>query len=289
MKSAFKEVLPDTEHRFDHFHLIKAIKDLVRYLKNRRASAITHQIELLEQMEKAKQKGKGNTLSTRLTQASKEVLEAEALYNHVATLSSWLQFDILQLPGHNPADREELFDFVLEELSAVASASHRIQALVKSLRKQKEALLTASHVLNREFQVIASRYSITAQDVWDVCYVARYDIQTLNYHTKADELASRLGPCFEQIEDEVLGVIAATPRCSSMAENFNSRLRPYLDARKQVTPKCLDLTRFYLNHQVFLRSQHDYMRGKTPAEVLTGTPHPNWLEMLGFQRFKKAA
>ena len=64
MKSAFKEVLPDTEHRFDHFHLIKAIKDLVRYLKNRRASAITHQIELLEQMEKAKQKGKGNTLST---------------------------------------------------------------------------------------------------------------------------------------------------------------------------------------------------------------------------------
>ena len=289
MKSAFKEVLPDTEHRFDHFHLIKAIKDLVRYLKNRRASAITHQIELLEQMEKAKQKGKGNTLSTKLTQASKEVLEAEALYNHVATLSSWLQYDILQLPGHNPADREELFDFVLEELSAVASASHRIQALVKSLRKQKEALLTASHVLNREFQVIASRYSITAQDVWDVCYVARYDIQTLNYHTKADELASRLGPCFEQIEDEVLGVIAATPRCSSMAENFNSRLRPYLDARKQVTPKCLDLTRFYLNHQVFLRSQHDYMRGKTPAEVLTGTPHPNWLEMLGFQRFKKAA
>ena len=178
---------------------------------------------------------------------------------------------------------------MLEELSAVASASHRIQALVKSLRKQKEALLTASHVLNREFQVIASRHSITAQDVWDVCYVARYDIQTLNYHTKADELASRLGPCFEQIEDEVLGVIAATPCCSSMVENFNSRLRPYLDARKQVTPKCLDLTRFYLNHQVFLRSQHDYMRGKTPAEVLTGTPHPNWLEMLGFQRFKKAA
>ena len=43
------------------------------------------------------------------------------------------------------------------------------------------------------------------------------------------------------------------------------------------------------NDQVFLRSQHDYMRGRTPAEVLTGTSHPNWLEMLGFQRFKKAA
>ena len=122
-----------------------------------------------------------------------------------------------------------------------------------------------------------------------MCYVARYDIHTLNYHTKADELASRLGSRFEPIEDEVLGVIAATPRCSSMVENFNSRLRPYLDARKQVTPRSLELIRFYLNHQVFLRSQHNDMRGRTPAEVLTGASHPNWLEMLGFQRFKKTA
>ena len=75
MKSAFEEVLPDTEHRFDHFHLIKACKDLVRYLKNKRESAITRQIKLLKRMEKAKQKGKGNTLSAKLTQANKEVFE----------------------------------------------------------------------------------------------------------------------------------------------------------------------------------------------------------------------
>ena len=60
--------------------------------------------------------------------------------------------------------------------------------------------------------MIASRYSVRIQDVWDVCYVARYDIQSPSYHTKADELASRLGSRFEPIEDEVLGVIAATPR-----------------------------------------------------------------------------
>ena len=105
---------------------------------------------------------------------------------------------ILQLPGHNPADREELFDFVLAELSAVAGASHRIQSLVTSLTNQKEALLAVSHILNREFQVSTSRYSINVQDVWDVCYVARYGIQTLSYHTKADELGfvRRIEPYF---------------------------------------------------------------------------------------------
>ena len=289
MKSAFREILPDTEHRFDHFHMIKDGKDLVRYLKNKKDSAITHQIRLLGKMERAKQTGKGNTLSTQLAKASSDAAKTETLYSLVATLFSWLQYDILQLPGHNSADREMLFDFVLEELSTVADESHRIKSFVTSLSRQKKDLLAASHALNREFQVIASKYHVTVQDVWDVCYIARYSIQSLSYHSKADVLASRLGSRFEQIEDDVLSAIAATPRCSSMVENFNSRLRPYLDARKQITPKSLDLIRFYLNHQVFLRSQHDYMQGKTPAEVLTGTPHSNWLEMLGFQRFKKAA
>ena len=123
--------------------------------------------------------------------------------------------------------------------------------------------------------------------MWDVCYVTRYGIDTVNYHKRADALALRLGAQFEQLEDEVLSVIASTPRCSSMAENFNSRLRPYLDPRKQITQKSLELIRFYLNHQVFLRSQHDYIQGKSPAEVLTGQAHPNWLEMLGFKRFKR--
>lgn len=289
MTKAFKDVLPNTEHRFDHFHLIKSGKDLVRYLKNMKESAITRQIKVLEKMEKAKLKNKGNTLSTKLVQVTREAAHAESLYQHVCTLFSWLQVDILQMAGYPPKEREDLFSFVLTELSSVAESSDRIRSFVTSLSNQKESLLAASHVLNNEFQKIAICYGITLQDVWDICYVTRYDIQTLNYHNKADELASCIGSSFDQVEDEVLSVIASTPRCSSMVENFNSRLRPYLDARKQITSESLDLIRFYLNHQVFLRSEHDYMRGKTPAEVLTNTLHSNWLEMLGFKCFKRSA
>lgn len=289
MIRAFKDVLPETERRLDHFHLIKSCKELIRYLKNQKESAVTRQIKLLEKMERAKLKSKGNTFSAKLAHANKEMSQAEYLYRHVTTLGCWLQYDILQLAGCNPMDRELLFDFILAELSTVAALSPRIKAFVGSLIHQKVGLLAASHVLSREFQQVASRYSISEQDVWDVCYVARYDIQTLSYHNKADALASRLGKQYEQIEDEVLNVLAATPRCSSMIENFNSRLRPYLDARKQITSESLDLIRFYLNHQVFLRSRHDYMQGKTPAEVLSGSRHPNWLEMLSFTRFKRLA
>jgi hypothetical protein len=46
----------------------------------------------------------------------------------------------------------------------------------------------------------------------------------------------------------------------------------------------LELLQFFLNHRRFLRSEHPERAGKSPAELLTGQPHPHWLEMLGYNR-----
>ncbi|MES2355279.1 MAG: hypothetical protein V4568_12955, partial [Pseudomonadota bacterium] len=86
------------------------------------------------------------------------------------------------------------------------------------------------------------------------------------------------------IEDAVLSILEKTHRCSSMVENLNSRVRPYLDERKFVSQKTLNLIQFYLNHKPFMRSAHKRLVNKTPAEVMTGKPHLPWLEMLGFPK-----
>ncbi|MBI2504841.1 MAG: hypothetical protein HYW07_16615, partial [Candidatus Latescibacteria bacterium] len=72
-------------------------------------------------------------------------------------------------------------------------------------------------------------------------------------------------------------------------ENLNSRLRNYFFLRKHLGPEYLDLLRFFLNHRRFLRSEHPERVGQSPAEILTGKAHPHWLELLGFERFKKCA
>ena len=45
----------------------------------------------------------------------------------------------------------------------------------------------------------------------------------------------------------------------------------------------------FTRHTPFLRSEKQHRVGKTPTEILTGKPHQHWLEMLGFERFKRAA
>ena len=77
-------------------------------------------------------------------------------------------------------------------------------------------------------------------------------------------------------------------RASSVAENLNSRLRCYFFLRRELGPGYLSLLQFFLNHRRFQRSEHAERVGKSPAELLTGQKHPHWLELLGYQRFKRA-
>ena len=74
-----------------------------------------------------------------------------------------------------------------------------------------------------------------------------------------------------------------------MIENLHSRIKPYFLLRREIGFGYLDLLQFYLNHTPFQRSAKDERRGRTPTEILTEQPHPHWLEVLGYQRFQKAA
>jgi hypothetical protein len=98
-----------------------------------------------------------------------------------------------------------------------------------------------------------------------------------------------MGASFATAETAVRSILDEVVRASSMVENFNSRLRNYFFLRKSIGPDYLILLRFFLNHRRFMRSECPHRVGKSPAELLAGNSHPHWLEMLGYQRFRRAA
>ncbi|MDE1465836.1 hypothetical protein [Spartinivicinus poritis] len=289
MKAGFETALPDTQLRFDHFHLIASTHKLLRSLKNQTASATTAVSKLQSRMEKAKAKKQGRRLSAKLTAANSRLSKTQELYELVNTLCGWLLYDVLQLPGIKPNERGRLYDFIVEELSALKTQHRRIAAYVSSLKNQKQHLLAVSHTLHEAFEQITADYQVSIEDVWGICYNTRFECQALAYHQHSQPLADRLGEQYECIEDEVLAIMARTHRCSAMIENFNSRLRLTIDQRKPFNNRQLVLRQFILNHRPFQRSHHTHLIGKTPAEALTGEPHRHWLELLGYQRFKKPA
>ena len=289
IKKAFEDQLPDTALRYDHFHLLKAMNELIRFLKNRKKSSLTVALKLYTKVERAANPTADDPLTKELAEAEQLSIETEWVFQQVSTLCSWLQYDVLQLPGYQPEAREALYDFIVDELARLSKHHGRIANFIASLSYQKPHLLAMSHDLEDAFIKIANDYQLPVNDLWAICYNTRFDGQAANYHIRSSILEDKIGDQYDEVEDKVLAAMAATPRCSSMVENFNSRLKPYLDERKPVPRALLPLLQFVLNHRPFQRSYHDHLRNKTPAEVMTGKPHPHWLEMLGYKRFKRAA
>ena len=65
--------------------------------------------------------------------------------------------------------------------------------------------------------------------------------------------------------ESVMQAMADTPRCSSMVENLNSRLRNYLTLRRQLGGGYLSVLQFFLNHRTFLRGACQNVLGKVPS------------------------
>jgi hypothetical protein len=284
------DILPKTTLRHDHFHFIRDLKDCARYLKNQMASRTTAALKLVCRAEKERDSQKKVARSAAASHALSELVVLEQTYATFQLLAQWLQHDVLQLAGYAPQVRAALYDFIVAEMSIIAQRHpHRIDAIVTSLHHRRDALLDVADALNDQFAQLAAQYRISIDAVWCVCYTTRYGIDHCAYHDQSSALERLIGKPYDELEDAVLVILEKTHRCSSMVENLHSRLRPHLPERKAVSQKILGLLQFYLNHRPFMRSQHEGLKNKTPAQALTGNAHPPWLEMLGFARFKRPA
>ncbi len=149
-------------------------------------------------------------------------------------------------------------------------------------------LLAFATRLDQELEALARQFAVPMARVREMLALASLPRTTTAYWAKATALHRQLHERFFPLQQALEERRKRFHRASSLVENFNSRLRNYFFLRRQIGPAYLDLLRFFLNHQPFARSEKPERRGKSPAELLTGQPHPHWLEMLGFTRFRRA-
>ena len=273
----------------DIFHIQHQCEGLVNGLSRQAKGATSRRQELEQQMDKAKQKGLGNTLSSKLALARQAEKQAIQLAADVKTLLHWLSHDILALAGPPLEERQALFDFIIAELRLrEASGCKRIRALRTALKNQRDDLLGFALVLDAKLADIAQRFETPLYLVRAVCLLHRKKPSSTAYWQRWNQLHHQLPGKLHLLIEAVNEAIEQTPRASSLVENLNSRLRNYFFLRRQLGPQYLDLLRFFLNHRTFMRSECPERVGKSPTQLMTGQPHPHWLELLGFQRFQRA-
>ena len=155
------------------------------------------------------------------------------------------------------------------------------------MENQSDEQLAFACQLDRDLEVLAAEFQITVETARAVLNVGLLPPNDPSRWPREDALRSQLGSRYYSLSVAVAEVAHQTVRASSLVENLNSRLRNYFTLRRHLGPDYLALLQFFLNHRRFLRSERPERVGKSPAELLNGSPHPHWLEMLGYVRFSR--
>jgi hypothetical protein len=291
IRAGQKRAMPEVPCRGDVFHALHEITPVVIFLENRAWDTITAHDQLerkktkLQQQGRRDQSGQLASLSRKVTAAATEEAQALALADDVAVLARWLGADVFAVSALPYADRCALFDFIVAELQArVPHCPHRLGPVCTLLKNHRDQLLAFAWQLDQNLTDLAAEFEVPVAVVRELL-----DLQTLDKRQpwrwqKESALRERLCGRFYPIEQAVRALSQQVVRASSIIENINSRLRSYFFLRREIGSGYLELLQFFLNHRRFLRSERPERVDKSPAELLTGQPHPHWLEMLGYSR-----
>jgi len=279
---------PGLPCRGDIFHVLQELTPLVTFLENRAYDAVETRHRLEQKKAAQRQHGRPVSVAQKLRYARPAETRAVALADDVAVLVRWLHYDIFAVSGLSYDDRCTLFDFIVAELKAREHlCPHRLKPVCKLLANHRQHILAFAAELDLELTALAEQWQVPLASVRELLNLQTLDPRQPLRWQKQAALRQQLGDRFHGLSQAVQVIADHTVRASSVIENLNSRLRCYFFLRRHLGPDYLALLQFFLNHRRFLRSEHSERVGQSPAELLTGEPHPHWLKMLGYTRFSR--
>jgi len=290
LRAGQKAVMPKTPCHGDVFHIQQQFEQVANGLARQAQGATTRRLKLEQKITQAKLT---NNMTQKLTiqqvKANRRERGLVARARDIKILLHWFEHDVMALAGPDLAVRQELYDFIVSELKQRAGKSYPgIRKLRTALHNQRDQLLAFAGVVDQKLTKISRDFELPLQAVRDVCLLHRKPPTSNAYWERWNQLQSQLSSQFHELMAAVSEALKTTPRASSMVENLNSRLRNYFFLRRSLGDSYLSLLQFFCNHRCFSRSRVPERVGKSPKQLLTGEPHPHWLELLGFKRFQQA-
>ena len=290
LRAGQKEAMPGTPCRGDNWHSVTGLNDGALTLVNRAFRACQQHQELLAKQARHGRRhgGKDRSLANHIGQAARAEDSALALADDVNLLIAWLRHDVLAVAGPCYAERCRLYDFIVAELQdRVPQAGQPLQKAVTTLANHRAELLAFALELDAELAALAATFQVEPALVRAVLQHQTGNPNRPEYWQQEAELHRQTHGQLHHIRVAVAQLQERTVRSSSVIENLNSRLRGYFFLRRHLGPDYLAVLQFYLNHRRFPRSERPERRDQSPRELLTGTAHAHWLELLGYQRFER--
>jgi len=279
LNAGIPKAFPEITVQADTFHALQGMSREVNKAERKAESAIktTTELEKRVQGQRPQQKTK-----EKLEKAKPAVEEAINTYDTLFILFAWLK-QLLGFSGYSLPDATNLIMFVLEEMQKLSAKFPGITKEAEKIRNNLPSLLSYISRLEKAFEICAELHGIPLGAFQTMYRQLSYNVQGDEYYKIEYALWDTLKDNYSKARELFAQQLKTVKKASSLVENLNGRIRKYMDVKRIVPTGFFVLMKVYFNMRQYKRSRCEERIGRSPMELLTGEPHVDFFDALGYR------
>ena len=278
LMAGIPQVFPDVEIQADTFHALYDMGKEISKLEGKAHKMIKNEQVLENNLAGKRPRAKNKEA---LEEIRPKVAEAVNLYDLLFILYTWFN-ELISFSGHSMAEALDLARWVLQEMDALAADTPSLRKEIAKALKSLPSLLSFLGRLERGMEAAAKEADLPVEGF-------RLMYRQLAYRTwspQSNDLLYQqvllLGKRYDEARYIFQCLLDRTKKASSLVENLNGRIRSFIEVKRIIPTNSFVLLKVYFNTRRYKRSSCKERIGKSPLELLTGTPQPSFLEALGY-------
>jgi hypothetical protein len=269
---------PEIKIQSDVFHALRSIGIEISKAERKAYKLIGEEAELKE---RACGKRPQKRTKEKLEDIGPKVKESIRFYDTLNILFEWLR-ELASFTGYTYDEAEGLIKYVIQEMEAVAKA---YPALLKEAQKfsgSLPSLLSFISRLEEEMEKRAEEQGIPLEAFHLMYRQLRYGETSEVYDQIEYKLVLLMMSEYSRARKEFWEILGRVKKASSLVENINGRIRPYMNIKRIVPASFFPLMKVYFNTRRYKRSRCIERIGKSPLELLKNGKQPDFFEAIGF-------
>ena len=271
---------PKIEMQADAFH---ALRDIGRHIQRaeRKSLSLFRRLEHLEEkLRKPKAKEAERKQYAELLAEWECGLERTEILD---ILFSWLR-ECVGFSGYGYAKSLSLCQWILEEMAALSPGEEEFLKAIRRFQKRLPALLGFLRRLERKAREAALSFPADPRAFQLLYNQTAYSHTSEAYRFMEKKLFSFFGQRIFEARDTLASLLRSVFRASSLIENVNGRLRPFMDLKREVPEPLFILLKVFFNTKKDRRPRNRDWKGTSAIDRLTGQSCPEFLDLLFGQR-----
>ena len=276
LRSGAESVFPGHTRQLDVFHSLREMGQIVKKQERFVMKQLKRTCDLEKKVKDWNYTGKEFLeFSARRDSIDKDLKN----YDSFEILYSWLK-EYLGFTGYGYTMSENICSWILDEMAALYPEQHKFQSFLNHFRKRLPELLQHLRKLQKEMELAAAAYHVESHAFQLMYRQQAYPANSKEYALVEKRLRHLFRNQLSKARATLDDIQKNCFRASSMVENLNSRIRPFIDEKRRVFHKDFSMIRFFLNTMKPFRSRKCERKGRSALDRLTGKECPEFLDIV---------